>query len=61
MHKLYDTHFHLDLQKSKVEVLAEIEQNKIRNNINNLKSDSLQYVKEVEILNNKFLELPLHI
>ncbi len=29
MHKLYDTHFHLDLQKSKVEVLAEIEQNKI--------------------------------
>lgn len=29
MHKLYDTHFHLDLQKSKVDVLAEIEQNKI--------------------------------
>lgn len=29
MHKLYDTHFHLDLQKSKVEVLTEIERNKI--------------------------------
>ncbi|MDD3323194.1 MAG: TatD family hydrolase [Paludibacter sp.] len=29
MHKLYDTHFHLDLQKSKVEAIAEIEQNKI--------------------------------
>jgi len=29
MHKLYDTHFHLDLQKSKDEALTEIEQNKI--------------------------------
>lgn len=50
--KLYQVH------KEKIGFI-EIEQNKIRNNINNLKSDSLQYVEEVEILNNKFLELEL--
>lgn len=40
-------------------VVIDIEQNEIRNQINNLKSDSLQYYDEVEKLNKKFLDLEL--
>ena len=46
------------VQKEKICVI-EIEQNKIRNNINNLKSDGLEYSEEIEKLNNKFLDLEL--
>ena len=46
------------MQKEKICVI-EIEQNKIRNNINNLKSDGLEYSEEIEKLNNKFLDLEL--
>lgn len=40
-------------------VAIDIEQNEIRNQINNLQSDSLQYYDEVEKLNKKFLELEI--
>ena len=40
-------------------VVIDIEQNEIRNQINNLQSDSLQYYDEVEKLNKKFLELEI--
>lgn len=48
----------LTTNKEKI-VAIDIEQNSIRNQINNLQSDSLQYVEEVEHLNKKFLELEL--
>lgn len=46
------------VNKERIGVI-DIEQNEIRNQINNLQSDSLQYVEEVEILNKKFLDLEL--
>lgn len=46
------------VNKEKIGVI-DIEQNNIRNQINNLQSDSLQYVDEVEQLNKKFLDLEL--
>lgn len=48
----------LTTNKEKIGVI-DIEQNNIRNQINNLQSDSLQYVDEVEQLNKKFLDLEL--
>ena len=46
----------LSKNKEKISVI-DIEQNKIRNQINNLQSDGLEYVEEIEQLNKKFLEL----
>ena len=46
------------VNKEKIGVI-DIEQNKIRNNINNLQSDGLEYSEEIEKLNKKFLDLEL--
>lgn len=48
----------LTKNKEKIGVI-DIEQNKIRNNINDLKKDGLDYFEEVEKLNTKFLDLEL--
>ena len=48
----------LTTNKERIGVI-DIEQNKIRNNINNLQSDGLEYSEEIEKLNKKFLDLEL--
>lgn len=48
----------LTTNKQKIGVI-DIEQNQIRNQINNLKSDGLEYSEEIKELNKKFLELEL--
>ena len=48
----------LTTNKQRIGVI-DIEQNKIRNNINNLQSDGLEYSEEIEKLNKKFLDLEL--